>query len=205
MDALPTPTVASPLLFGAPAPPGDLLPWALAQQRLAAARNYWIATTRPDGRPHCRPVWGVWLPDGFWFSTGSLARRNLAANPQITMHLESGEEVLIVEAVAAAVTGAEKLQPFLTAYNAKYEWDLFATDDGVADSAGAAGPAYRVQPRVVFGWDAGMRAPTRWSFLDSVTPPCRRFDFLPSPHGRSPTGNRISSTLYAEVVRMTRV
>jgi hypothetical protein len=169
MDALPTPTAASPVLFGAPAPPGDLLPWAWAKQRLAAARNYWIATTRPDGRPHCRPVWGVWLADGFWFSTGSLARRNLAANPQITVHLESGDEALIVEAVAAAITGAEKLQPFLAAYNAKYGWDLFATDDGVADSAGAAGPAYRVRPRVVFGWDVGMRAPTRWRFPDAVT------------------------------------
>jgi hypothetical protein len=33
----------------------------------------------------------VWLPDGFWFSTGSLARHNLIANPQITVHLESGD------------------------------------------------------------------------------------------------------------------
>ena len=38
---------------------------------------------------------GVWLPDGFWFSTGSLARHNLAANPQISMHLERGDQVVI--------------------------------------------------------------------------------------------------------------
>jgi Pyridoxamine 5'-phosphate oxidase len=69
MDALATPTAASPVLYGAPAPPGDLLPWSWAEQRLVAARHYWIATTRPDGRPHSRPVWGAWLPDGFWFST----------------------------------------------------------------------------------------------------------------------------------------
>jgi hypothetical protein len=105
MDALDTPTAAAPILFGAPAPPGDLLPWSWAEQRLAAARTYWIATTRRDGRPHCRPVWGVWLPDGFWFSTGSLARHNLLANPEITVHLESGTEVVAVEAVATAVTG----------------------------------------------------------------------------------------------------
>jgi hypothetical protein len=128
MEALAMPTAAPPVLYGAPAPPGQLLPWSWAEQRLVAARTYWIATTRPTGRPHCRPVWGVWLADGFWFSTGSLARHNLAANPQITLHLESGE---------------------------------------------AAGPAYRVRPRVVFGWDTDMRAPTRWSFPDptiSVTP-----------------------------------
>jgi hypothetical protein len=59
------------------------------------------------------------------------------------------------------------------AYNRKYDWDATATDDPVTVSAGAAGPAYRVRPRVVFGWDADMRAPTRWSFPDpttSVTP-----------------------------------
>jgi hypothetical protein len=78
LDALATPTAAPPVMFGAPAPPGELLPWSWAQQRLETARTYWIATTRPDSRPHCRPVWGVWLPDGFWFSTGSLARHNLA-------------------------------------------------------------------------------------------------------------------------------
>jgi hypothetical protein len=25
-------------------------------------------------------------------------------------------------------------------------------------------PVFRVRPRVVFGWDADLRAPTRWSF-----------------------------------------
>jgi hypothetical protein len=170
VDALAPPTATPPVLYGAAAPPGELLPWSWAEQRLVAARTYWIATTRPDGRPHCRPMWGVWLPDGFWFSTGSLARHNLIANPQITVHLESGNQVVIVEGVAAAVTGAGRLQAFLAAYNPKYDWDAAA--DEVTDSAGAAGPAFRVRPRVVFGWDTDMRAPTRWSFDDttSLTP-----------------------------------
>jgi hypothetical protein len=34
-------------------------------------------------------------PRNFWFSTGSLARHNLAANPQISMHLERGDQVVI--------------------------------------------------------------------------------------------------------------
>ena len=119
-------------------------------------------------------MWGVWLTDGFWFSTGSLAKHNLVANPQITqitLHLESGDQVVIVEGVAAAVTGAGRLQGFLAAYNPKYDWDAVVIDDEVTDSAGAAGPAYRVRPRVVFGWDADMRAPTRWSFPDPTTTP----------------------------------
>ena len=31
-----------------------LLPWSWVQERLTTARNYWIATARPDGRPHDR-------------------------------------------------------------------------------------------------------------------------------------------------------
>lgn len=161
---LDTPVATRPILFGAPAPPSELLAWSWAEQRLRDAHNYWIATTRPDRRPHCRPVWGVWLPDGFWFSTGSLARHNLTADPRISVNLESGTNVVIVESMATAVTGADRLRAFLTAYNLKYGWDLVATADGVADSSGAAGPAYRVRPRVVFGWDTDMRAPTRWTF-----------------------------------------
>ena len=29
-----------------------LLPWAEAERRLTASRDYWCATVRPDGRPH---------------------------------------------------------------------------------------------------------------------------------------------------------
>jgi hypothetical protein len=61
---------------------------------------------------------------------------------------------------AAGVPG--RLQP-------EYDWDAAATDDeGVTDSAGAAGPVYRVRPGSG-SWDVDMRAPTRWSFTDSTT------------------------------------
>src|SRR5207249_5591723 len=32
--------------------------WSDAVARLESARNYWVATTRPDCRPHTMPVWG---------------------------------------------------------------------------------------------------------------------------------------------------
>ncbi|MGP3953597.1 pyridoxamine 5'-phosphate oxidase family protein [Streptomyces sp. 7N604] len=164
MDALPAPEAESPVMFGSPMPPGELLPWQWALDRLIAARTYWIATTRPGGRPHTRPIWAVWLEDGLWFSTGSLARHNLRGNPEVTVHLEDGDRPVIVEGMAEAVAGAGPLTAFLAAYNAKYDWDLVAAGEGVADSSGAAGPVFRLRPRVVFGWDDEMRAPTRWRF-----------------------------------------
>jgi hypothetical protein len=51
-----------------------LLPWSWAQERLETSRNYWISTTRPDGRPHTTPIWGVWWENCFYFSAGNLTR-----------------------------------------------------------------------------------------------------------------------------------
>jgi hypothetical protein len=61
-----------------------LLPWKWASDRLKKSRQYWIATTRPDGAPHLMIIWGLWFEDSFWFSTGAASRkaRNLAENPR---------------------------------------------------------------------------------------------------------------------------
>jgi hypothetical protein len=160
------PEASAPVLFGAPARPGELLPWEWAQQRLVDARNYWIATSRPDGRPHCRPVWGVWRADGFWFSTGSLARHNLAGNPEITVHLEDGDEPVVAEGTARRVTERAALQAMCDVYVPKYDFPMVPTDDGmIGDPDGSAvGPAFHVTPRVVFAWGREMSRPTRWTF-----------------------------------------
>ncbi|MGP3999789.1 pyridoxamine 5'-phosphate oxidase family protein [Streptomyces sp. 8N706] len=164
MDPLPAPVAETPVMFGAPGPAGELLPWEWAYGRLVASRTYWIATTRPDGSPHTRPVWAVWLEGGLWFSTGSVARRNLPANPEITVHPDDGDRPVIVEGTGERVVEAGPLDRFVAAYNAKYAWDLTAADGGVDVGSGVVGPVFRVRPRRVFGWDTGMRAPTRWRF-----------------------------------------
>src|SRR5579859_2270073 len=56
------------------APPGyrfpkestGLLPWARTLARLETARYYWLTTTRPDGRPHATPLWGVWVTNALF-------------------------------------------------------------------------------------------------------------------------------------------
>ncbi len=164
MEALPEPTVHSPIMFGAPAPPGDLLPWSWAEDRLRRARDYWIATTRVGGQPHCRPVWGVWLADGFWFSTGSLARVNLVHNPNITVHLENGQEVVIVEGTAGTVGDIDSMTEMCHAYGPKYDYPITVVDGEVRDGSGTGGPAYRAVPTKVIGWDRDMANPTRWTF-----------------------------------------
>lgn len=165
--ALPTPTPSRPVLYGAPAPDaGELLPWSWAQARLADARNYWIASIRPSGRPHSRPVWGVWLEDGFWFVTASLAQANIVTNPAVSVHLEDGSASVIVEGRAERATDAAQVRRLADAYNPKYGWTLRPEGDrgDVADANEPLGPALRVVPEVVFGWEATMQQPTRWRF-----------------------------------------
>jgi len=107
----------------------------------------------------------VWRDGGFWFSTGSQARRNLEANAAITVHLESGEEVVIVEGVAERVMDLDALRRFVEAYNPKYGWNSFVEGDGVSDPDGNAGPVYVVHPRVGFGWTRDLEGTaTRWTF-----------------------------------------
>jgi len=138
----------------------ELLPWPTAVERLERARNYWIVTTRPDGRPHAMPVWGVWLDGALWFSTGrrSQKARNLARDPSLVAHLESGDDVVILEGEAGEVTDAAALERFADAYEPKYALrpDL--------EALGALVVVLR--PRVALTWEERdyPRTATRWLF-----------------------------------------
>jgi hypothetical protein len=141
-----------------------VLPWEWAEERLAAAVKYWVTTVRPDGAPNSRPVWAVWLPDGLWFSTGGAIRHHLERNPQVSVTVAGPADNVIVEGTATRVRSAADLEPMCRAYGPKYDHPIHPEDDGVSDGGEAKGPAYLVRPRVVFGWDDELRAPTRWEF-----------------------------------------
>jgi PPOX class probable F420-dependent enzyme len=122
------------------------LPWSWAEQQLTASRNYWIGTTRPDGRPHAMPVWGVWSQDALFFSTDpdSNKGRNLAARPDVVVHLESGDEVVVIEGRAERLAGAELPESFVDDYDAKYGHKI--------DTSNPAFAFYRVAPSRVLAW-----------------------------------------------------
>jgi hypothetical protein len=97
-----------------------LLPWSWAEERLGASRNYWIVTASSERGPHAMPVWGLWHEGGLVFSSGASSRkaRNLAADSRVVVHLESGDEVVIVEGDAVQIEPTEQL---LVEYAAKYQ------------------------------------------------------------------------------------
>jgi hypothetical protein len=97
--------------------------WEAAERALAASRNYWITST--DGRrPHAMPVWGVWIDGALMFSTSRDSRkgRNLAANPRVVAHLESGDDVLILRGRVAETDDTALLARYVDAYEAKYDF-----------------------------------------------------------------------------------
>jgi PPOX class probable F420-dependent enzyme len=140
------------------------IPWARVERRLRNSETYWLATTRPDGRPHSMPVYGLWQQRCFWFGTGrdSVKGRNLAANPRAVVHLESAGDVVIVEGVAQPVTEESTLRGVLPQLAAKY--GVGEEELGLA-AAGSAGALYLLRPAVVHAWLEGAFPETRsrWS------------------------------------------
>jgi hypothetical protein len=136
--------IQSPSSLGSLATPSGRLSWLWATERHTRARNSWIATTRPDGRPHSRSVWGVWLDGVFSFSTGSRAAQNLTVSPAISAHLESGSEVVLIEGVAETVSDVALVGLVVNLYNEKYHWNV--------DPNNVPGPFYAVRPQPAFGW-----------------------------------------------------
>jgi hypothetical protein len=146
--------------------PGELVPWQRVSEWLAAARNYWVCTTRPDGRPHTKPVWGLWLDDRFLFSThpATITARNLLANPALVVHLESGDQVAIVEGTAERLADRPLLGRFGAAYKAKYDWPLSRED---LEPANPDSAYFGVRPRNALSWRSVSEfgaTITRWSF-----------------------------------------
>ncbi len=137
---------------------GGLLSWSTVTDQLVKAHNYWVITTS-QGQPHAAPVWGVWLDDTVYFSTDRASRksRNLAANPEIVVHLESGDDVVILEGTAEEITDPELLQRFADGYEAKYQF---------RPSTDGSSPIYGLRPRVVHAWleKDFARTATSWRF-----------------------------------------
>jgi len=141
--------------YGVPKTLEGTLPWSHVVERLEKSRNFWIGTVGPDGCPHTMPTWGVWVEDTLYFGGGPNTRwsRNLAENPNVAVHLESGDDVVILEGTVGRITSAN--DPRMTriddAYEAKYQMR-----HGI--------PVWSLRPKKVFAWTQFPTTMTRWVF-----------------------------------------
>ena len=155
-----TPKASRPVIpaaYGVPKSRDGMLPWSHVTDRMAAPRNYWVATTRPDGRPHVVPVWGVWLDDTFFHGGAGDTRkaRNLEENPHVAVHLESGDDVVIIEGTVEKLT-EETADPDL----------LNRIDDAYEEKYGMrhGTPVWRLCPTKALSWTDDLTTATRWTF-----------------------------------------
>ena len=114
----------APTVYRFPRSGEGFLSWSDVEGRLTEAKNYWLATVRPDGRPHVTPLWGVWVDRGLYFDGLPTTRwgRNLATNPQAAVHLESADDVVILDGRVEDLetTSAELGGRVVQAWRAKY-------------------------------------------------------------------------------------
>ncbi|MDP9493761.1 MAG: pyridoxamine 5'-phosphate oxidase family protein [Actinomycetota bacterium] len=146
---------------------GPLLDWKTAESRLIESLHYWLSTTRPDGRPHVVPRWGVWIDDKFFYDGSPLTRhaRNLDVNPHCALHLEDGYAPTMLEGISTVpdpITG-ELGARLSVEYQRKYEKLGYAPGPDAWSGEGAGGMHVFV-PTTAIAWSQFPTDVTRFAF-----------------------------------------
>lgn len=118
----------------------EALGWDWVDGQIRDAGTYWV-TARTQGHPHPRPVWGVWLDGRLYLSIGTPATLEaLSADATVTVHLDSGTQVVIVE---GRTVEAPSDSAVVAEYDRKYDWSY---------EADKYGPLTCVVPERVLAW-----------------------------------------------------
>ena len=143
--------------------PTSTVSWELVEQRLEKAKNYWLCSVYPDGRPHVIPRWAVYVDGKIYYDGSPETRhaRNIAKNPQVSLHLESGDQALIVEgtAIEAGKPSPELAAKIAAAYCAKYTQFGYSPKPDQWNEGGL----FVFTPRKVLTWTNFMDDPTRFT------------------------------------------
>jgi hypothetical protein len=157
------------------------LPWSrprdiLADEKTAASMDltYFVATVRPDGRPHSAGVGAVWVDGALYFTSGpgTLKSRNLVSNPACSVSVRLDGIDLVLEGEAHRVTDQSTLERLAAVYRTG-GWPASAEGDALTApfSAPSAGPPpwylYRLTLHTAVGVaTAEPHGATRWDFAN---------------------------------------
>ena len=153
------------------------IPWSRAERQLKAAEgkmdaHFFLATVRPDGRPHVAGVGALWVDDKFYFVSGAGTRksRNLAERGECAISVNLPDLDLVVDGAATKVTDGPTLGRLAERYAAQ-GWPVTVEGDAFTApySAPSAGPPpwelYEFTPSKAFGVaTAEPHGATRWDF-----------------------------------------
>jgi hypothetical protein len=144
--------------------PASFVTWEWVAAQLTGSINYWLCSVRPDGRPHVVPRWCVYV-DGKIYYDGSPETRhaqNIVENPNVSVHLESGTEVIILEGTSAPAgrPDAGFAQRLADAYRVKYAALGYSPEPGQWDEGGL----FVFTPRQCLAWTVFFENPTKFVF-----------------------------------------
>jgi len=150
--------------YGLPKTDDGLLPWSYVVERIAQAKNYWVCSVRPNGRPHAVPLWAAWVDGALYYDGGptTIHNRNILSNPNVSVHLEDGTQAIIFEGVTSPVSKPDRAlaERVAEAYRTKY------ADLGYAPKADQwdTGGLYVIKPTRALAWTKFPTDCTRWTF-----------------------------------------
>jgi len=127
--------------------------WHEVADQLTPSRNYWLTTIGSDGAPHAAPVWGVVVDEVLYLysETSTVKARNLAADPRLVLHLESGEHVVIIHGIAENLGVPGTRMTVVNALDEKYR----APEDAIylPSADDAFDVLYAVRPHKAMLWE----------------------------------------------------
>lgn len=153
---------------------GEPVAWSTAQQKFAEGGWFWLSTVRPDGRPHCVPVFAAWAVPVFYVASNDRARksRNLDVEGRCVLTKDAGDLHLVVEGTARHAWDDSTLTRASRAFAEVYEWPTrvgeseLDADYGAPTSGGPPYQVFEVTPNKAFAFptDGESSTPTRWTF-----------------------------------------
>jgi general stress protein 26 len=141
--------------------------WEDVTATVAASPNYWLATTTDDGRPHVRPVDGVFVESTLAFGGSPETRwvRHLQARPEASVSLPDDDHAVILEGRVELIT--DETAPIVAVVSAanRAKYPQYFGDD----SPHGPVPFWALRPQRVYAWSLSEfpRRATRFDLVDT--------------------------------------
>lgn len=144
--------------------PASYVTWDWVVEQLTQTENYWLASVRPDGRPHVVPRWGAFIDNKLYYDGSPETRhsRNIVTNPHVSLHLESGYKVVIMEGTStpSEKPSAEFAKQLSEVITKKYASQGYSPKPNQWDEGGL----YVFTPRQCLAWTTFYENPTKFIF-----------------------------------------
>jgi len=144
--------------------PVSFVTWDWVTAQLTGSKNYWLCSVRPNTHPHVVPRWGVFVDNKFYYDGSPETRhaRNIVENPNVSLHLESGDQAIILEGTSqpAGKPEPELAKRLAEEFRRKYTQHGYSPEPNQWDEGGL----YMFTPRQCLAWTVFFENPTKFVF-----------------------------------------